>query len=50
VQQVRGGNVGDIPGLFGPVVAVADNAGTLERVLALTGRDSASSPNNRGRR
>ena len=39
VQQVRGGNDGDIPGLFGPVVAVADDADALERVLSLTGRD-----------
>ena len=30
VQQVRGGNDGDIPGLFGPVVAVADDADALE--------------------
>lgn len=44
VQQVRGGNDGDIPGLFGPAVAVADDAVALERVLSLTGRDAAWSP------
>ena len=44
VQQVRGGNDGDIPGLFGPVVAVADDADALERVLSLTGRDPGWSP------
>jgi uncharacterized protein (TIGR03086 family) len=38
VQQVRGGNNGDIPGLFGPVVPISDDADTLERVLSLTGR------------
>jgi uncharacterized protein (TIGR03086 family) len=44
VQQVRGGNDGDIPGLFGPVVAIADDADALERVLSLTGRDPGWSP------
>jgi uncharacterized protein (TIGR03086 family) len=44
VQQVRGGNDGDIPGLFGPVVAVGDDADALERVLSLTGRDPGWSP------
>jgi uncharacterized protein (TIGR03086 family) len=44
VQQVRGGNDGDIPGLFGPVVAVADDADALERVLGLTGRHAGWSP------
>ena len=44
VQQVRGGNDGDIPGLFGPVVAVADDADALDRVLGLTGRDPGWSP------
>jgi uncharacterized protein (TIGR03086 family) len=44
VQQVRGGNDGDIPGLFGPVVAIADDADALERVLGLTGRDPGWSP------
>jgi uncharacterized protein (TIGR03086 family) len=44
VQQVRGGNDGEIPGLFGPVVAVADDADALERILSLTGRDAGWSP------
>jgi uncharacterized protein (TIGR03086 family) len=44
VQQVRNGNDGDIPGLFGPVVAVADDADALEKVLSLTGRDAGWSP------
>ena len=44
VQQVRGGNDGDIPGLFGPVVEVADNAAALDRVLGLTGRNPGWSP------
>jgi uncharacterized protein (TIGR03086 family) len=44
VQQVRGGNDGDIPGLFGPVVAAADDADAIDRVLALTGRDPGWSP------
>jgi hypothetical protein len=44
VQQVRGGNDGDLPGLFGPVVAIAGDADALERVLSLTGRDPDWSP------
>ena len=44
VEQVRGGNDGEVPGLFGPVVATADDAGALERVLGLTGRDPGWSP------
>jgi uncharacterized protein (TIGR03086 family) len=44
VLQVRGGNDGDIPGLFGPVATVADGADALERVLGLTGRDPGWSP------
>lgn len=44
VRQVRDGHDGDIPGLFGPVVAVAGDAPTLDRVLGLTGRDPAWSP------
>ena len=44
VQQVRGGNDGDIPGLFGAVVPVADDAPALDRLLGLTGRDPRWSP------
>jgi uncharacterized protein (TIGR03086 family) len=44
VQQVRAGNDGDLPGLFGPVVAIAGDADALERVLSLTGRDPDWSP------
>jgi uncharacterized protein (TIGR03086 family) len=44
VQQVRGGNDGDIPGLFGPVLPVADDAVAFDRVLSLTGRDPGWSP------
>jgi uncharacterized protein (TIGR03086 family) len=39
VNQVRDGQGGDLPGLFGPVVPVADDAAALDRVLGLTGRD-----------
>jgi uncharacterized protein (TIGR03086 family) len=41
VNQVRDGHEGDIPGLFGPVVPVGDDATALDRVLSLTGRDPA---------
>jgi uncharacterized protein (TIGR03086 family) len=41
VNQVRDGHEGDLPGLFGPVVPVADDAAALDRVLGLTGRDPA---------
>jgi uncharacterized protein (TIGR03086 family) len=44
VQQVRGGNDGDIPGVFGPVAAITDDADALERVLSLTGRNPGWSP------
>ena len=44
VQQVRGGNDGELPGLFGPVVPISGDAPNLDRALSLTGRDPAWSP------
>lgn len=44
VRQFRDGNDGEIPGLFGPVVPVADDAPLLHQVLGLTGRDPGWSP------
>jgi len=38
---------GGSPGLFGPPVAVPDNADLLERLLGLTGRDPAWQPDGR---
>jgi uncharacterized protein (TIGR03086 family) len=32
---------GPVEGLFGPAVSVADDAPTLDRVIALSGRDPA---------
>jgi hypothetical protein len=44
VRQVRSDNEGEIPGLFGPVIPISDDASNLDRVLSLTGRDPAWSP------
>ena len=44
VRQFRNGNDGALPGLFGPVVPVAQDAPALDRVLGLTGRNPAWSP------
>ncbi len=38
-RELRRGNDGEIPGLFGPVVALSPGAEPFERVLALSGRD-----------
>ena len=44
VRQFRDGNDGDMPGLWGPVVPVPDDAPRLHQVLGLTGRDPGWSP------
>ena len=44
VRQFRAGSDGEVPGLFGPVVPVADDAPALHQVLGLTGRDPGWSP------
>jgi uncharacterized protein (TIGR03086 family) len=44
VRQFRNGNDGEVPGLFGPVVDVPEDAPVLDRVLGLTGRQAAWSP------
>jgi uncharacterized protein (TIGR03086 family) len=44
VRQFRGDNMGDMPGLFGPVVPVPDDAPLLHQLLGLTGRDPGWAP------
>lgn len=44
VQQFRGDSTGEIPGLFGPVVPVPEDAPLLDRVLGLTGRNPSWAP------
>lgn len=39
VRQFRDGNDGEMPGLWGPVVPVPDDAPLLHKVVGLTGRD-----------
>jgi uncharacterized protein (TIGR03086 family) len=41
VRQFRNGNDGELPGLFGPIVAVPGDAPPLDRLLSLTGRNPA---------
>jgi hypothetical protein len=44
VLQFRGDETGEVPGLFGPLVPVADDAPLLHRILGLTGRDPSWTP------
>jgi uncharacterized protein (TIGR03086 family) len=44
VSQFRGDNTGDIPGLFGPLVPVPEDAPLLHRILGVTGRDPGWAP------
>jgi uncharacterized protein (TIGR03086 family) len=44
VRQFRGDETGEMPGLFGPLVPVPDDAPLLHRILGLTGRDPGWTP------
>jgi len=44
VRQFRGDQTGEIPGLFGPLVPVPDDAPLLDQILGMTGRDPGWRP------